>query len=37
MQKMLGYMRRAIKEYDMIKDGDCIAAGISTRAACARV
>lgn len=29
MQKMLGYMRRAIKEYDMIKDGDCIAAGIS--------
>ena len=29
MQKMLGYLRRAIQEYDMISDGDSIAVGVS--------
>ena len=29
MQKMLGYLRRAIQEYDMISDGDHIAVGVS--------
>lgn len=29
MQKMLGYLRRAIQEYDMITDGDKIAVGVS--------
>lgn len=29
MQKMLGYMRRAIQEYDMISDSDSIAVGVS--------
>ena len=29
MQKMLGYMRKAIQEYDMLSDGDSVAAGIS--------
>ena len=29
MQKMLGYMRRAIQEFDMIQDGDRIAVGVS--------
>ena len=29
MQKILGYMRKAIKEYDLIKNGDKIAVGIS--------
>ena len=29
MQKMLGYLRRAIQDYDMIKDGDSIAVGVS--------
>ena len=28
MQKMLGYMRRAIQEYDMISDSDSIAVGV---------
>ncbi|MBQ8904766.1 MAG: tRNA 2-thiocytidine(32) synthetase TtcA [Ruminococcus sp.] len=29
MQKVLGYMRRAIQEYDLIQDGDKIAVGVS--------
>ena len=29
MQKIFSYMRRAIKEYNMINDGDKIAVGIS--------
>lgn len=29
MQKILGYMRRAIAEYDMLADGDKIAVGVS--------
>lgn len=29
MQKILGYMRKAIKEYNLIKDGDKICVGIS--------
>lgn len=29
MQKMLGYMRKAIQEYDMIQNGDRIAVGVS--------
>ncbi len=29
MQKMLGYMRKAIQEYNMIEDGDRIAVGVS--------
>lgn len=29
MQKILGYMRKAIKEYDMIQDGDRICVGVS--------
>lgn len=29
MQKILGYMRKAIQEFDLISDGDCIAVGIS--------
>ncbi|MGN0642890.1 MAG: tRNA 2-thiocytidine biosynthesis TtcA family protein [Huintestinicola sp.] len=29
MQKMLGYMRRAIQEYDMLADGDKVAVGVS--------
>ena len=29
MQKMLGYMRKAIQEYDMLSDGDSVAVGIS--------
>lgn len=29
MQKMLGYMRKAIQEFDMIRDGDRIAVGVS--------
>ncbi|MBQ8568952.1 MAG: tRNA 2-thiocytidine biosynthesis protein TtcA [Oscillospiraceae bacterium] len=29
MQRILGYMRKAIQEYDMISDGDKIAVGIS--------
>lgn len=29
MQKILGYMRKAITEFDMIKDGDRIAVGVS--------
>ncbi len=29
MQKILGYMRKAIYEYDMIQDGDKIAVGVS--------
>ncbi|MCH5348446.1 MAG: tRNA 2-thiocytidine biosynthesis protein TtcA [Oscillospiraceae bacterium] len=29
MQKILGYMRRAIDEFDMIEDGDKIAVGVS--------
>lgn len=29
MQKILGHMRKAIKEYDLIKDGDRICVGIS--------
>ncbi len=29
MQKILGFMRKAIKEYDMIQNGDKIAVGIS--------
>ena len=29
MQKILGYMRKAIYEYDLIQDGDRIAVGIS--------
>ncbi len=29
MQKILGHMRRAIEEFDLIKDGDRIAVGIS--------
>ncbi|MGN1480772.1 MAG: tRNA 2-thiocytidine(32) synthetase TtcA, partial [Porcipelethomonas sp.] len=29
MQKMLGYMRKAIQEFDMISDGDSIAVGVS--------
>lgn len=29
MQKILGYMRRAIQEFDLIQDGDRIAVGVS--------
>lgn len=29
MQKILGYMRRAIQDYELIKDGDRIAVGVS--------
>lgn len=29
MQKILGYLRRAVQEYDMIKPGDKIAVGVS--------
>ena len=29
MQKILGYMRKAIKEFDMIQDGDRICVGVS--------
>ena len=29
MQKMLGYMRKAIHEFDLIQDGDRIAVGVS--------
>ncbi len=29
MQKMLGFMRKAIQEFDMIQDGDKIAVGVS--------
>ncbi len=29
MQKILGYMRKAIQEYNMISDGDSIAVGVS--------
>ena len=29
MQKMLGYMRKTIQEFDMIQDGDKIAVGVS--------
>lgn len=29
MQKILGYMRRAVQQYDMISDGDRIAVGVS--------
>ncbi len=29
MQKMLGYMRKAIQEFDLISDGDVIAVGVS--------
>ena len=29
MQKILGYLRRAVQEYDLIQDGDRIAVGIS--------
>ena len=29
MQRMLGYMRKAIQEFDMIQDGDRIAVGVS--------
>lgn len=29
MQKMIGYMRKAIQDYHMIEDGDCVAVGVS--------
>ena len=29
MQKILGYMRKAIQEFDLIQDGDRIAVGVS--------
>lgn len=29
MQKILGHMRKAVQEYDMLKDGDRVAVGIS--------
>lgn len=29
MQKMLGYLRKAVQQYDMISDGDRIAVGVS--------
>ena len=29
MQKILGYLRRAVQEFDLIQDGDRIAVGIS--------
>lgn len=29
MQKMLGYMRKAITDYEMLKDGDRVAVGVS--------
>ena len=29
MQRLLGYMRKAIQEFDMIQDGDRIAVGVS--------
>ena len=29
MQKMLGYMRKAVQEFDLIQDGDRIAVGVS--------
>ena len=29
MQRILGYMRKAVKEYDLIKNGDKIAVGVS--------
>lgn len=29
MQKILGYVRRAVQEYDMLQDGDRVAVGIS--------
>lgn len=29
MQKILGYMRRAVQEYDLLQDGDHVAVGVS--------
>lgn len=29
MQKLLGYMRKAITEFELIQDGDCIGVGVS--------
>ena len=29
MQKMIGYMRKAVQDYDMLRDGDRVAVGIS--------
>ena len=29
MQRVLGYMRKAIQEFDLIQDGDRIAVGVS--------
>lgn len=29
MQQLLGYMRKAIQEFDLIQDGDCIGVGVS--------
>ena len=29
MQRLLGYMRKAIQEFDLIQDGDRIAVGVS--------
>ena len=29
MQKILGYMRRAISEFDLISDGDRVGVGVS--------
>ncbi len=29
MQKLLGYMRSAVQDYNMIEEGDCIAVGLS--------
>ena len=29
MQRILGYMRKAIQEFDLISDGDRIAVGVS--------
>lgn len=29
MQKMIGYMRKAIQDYHMVEEGDCVAVGVS--------
>lgn len=29
MQKLMGYMRKAITEYNMLEDGDKVAVGVS--------
>ena len=29
MQKMIGYMRKAVQDYQMLQDGDRVAVGVS--------